>query len=508
MKKIVLSFAALSLFSGLAISADVTTKDVNNDQGKPVLVKGKSKHHQHAKVTKYDDRTTILERQVSELNSEVSELKKTQYLRPTKETPWVQYFHQHGPMVVTSPVVPMVSREDGYDLYINMPSINEDLALLKSRQKMDDYYTKYGIVHDRPVVVLSGDLEGQVQYDRDYVDPTRITTTLASADFEVVGEINSWVNGLMLISFNNGAIDYVVGQISNLLYLNRGYLTFGNLNKFPLYFTIGQFYVPFGNYANYMITTPLTQIVGKTKERAILAGFQAGGFYGAIFGFNGMSFVSNDSTFNNGGANLGYTYTKDKFSVDFGISYLVNIADSEGMQKTPGVSYASLIGSRIFNGFGAQPDLDTEQLHHNVPAGDIHGFISYDPFVLLAEYVGTFQSFDSEDLAFNNEGAKISALDIEGVYNFNIYTKPSFLSAGYGRSWEALILNIPEQSFFVSLSSSLLRSTREAIEYRHDINYSPSDSASAPTFGFPNKPFSPEGRRNRDLITLSLKLFF
>lgn len=532
MKKTVLSFAVLALLNSLAVSAEINSQDVNNTQnvnnnGKIEVVKGKTKHYKvshkvsNATSSNNEDRTAVLERQVQELSSEVQDLAKNKYLIPApagKEPPWIAYFHQHGPMIVTSPTVSMVVKEDGSDLYINMPSVNEDLALLTARQSMDEYYTKYGLVHDRPIVVLSGDLEGQVQYDRDYIDPTRISTDLTSADLEAVIEVNSWVSGLLLFSYNNLTVDYVVGQLSNLLYLNRGYITFGNLNKFPLYFTIGQFYVPFGNYANYMITTPLTQAIGKTKARAIELGFEASGFYGAVFGFNGFTFVNNSSTINNGGADLGYKFSKGKFSSEIAVSVIANIADAQGILNTPGVSYFPI---NPFTGFLEEADLGTNKLHKYVPAGDIFASISFDPFTLQAEYLSAFEAFDPLDLSFqdfnphwdagnptvnvnNLRGAKIGALDVEGVYNFNFYTKPSFISAGYGRSWQAMALNAPEQSLFVSLSSSLLKSTREAIEYRHDINYSPSNFA----HGDQDFVFFPTGRKNRDLVTLSLKFFF
>lgn len=508
MKKIILSFAVLSLLSCIALAADSDNpKDVNANPTKSTVVKVKTKHHKNI-AKNYDSRTAMLEQEVQQLNHEVSLLRNVKYIQPSpnRGNLWIDYFRQHGPMVVTSPLVPVVSKEDGSDLYINMPSVNEDYALLAARQNMENFYAKYGITQDRPVVVLSGDLEGWVQYDRDYFDPTNISTTLASADLEVILEVNSWVSGLVLVSYNNLTIDYIVGQISNLLYLNRGYIVFGNMNKFPAYFTIGQFYVPFGDYANYMITTPLTQALGRIKARAISAGFKFGYFYGAVFGFNGASFVSNSSTLNNGGADLGFKYQKDKLTFELGAGYIVNLADSDAMQNTPGVSYSSQIDQ--FLGFHFNEA--TEQISNEIPAGDVHVSFTYDPFTILAEYVGSLKAFDVADnsLLFNGSGAKMAAFDAEAVYNFNFYTKPSFISAGYGRTWEALILNLPEQSIFVSLSSSLLKSTREAIEYRHDINYSSSDTARGTSSQAPASPFHPLGRQNRDLITLSLKFYF
>lgn len=522
-KKIVLSLAVLSLLGSLAISAETNTQDVNKN-GNFEVVKGKTKHHKATHKNYSANNNVSLEKQVQELRSEVFELKnqKTVQMQPKREAAWLAYLHEHGPMLMTSPEVPVVSKEDGSDLYINMPSVREDYALLKARQKTNKYYLDNGITQDRPVIVFSGDVEGQVQYDRDYIDPTRITVDLTSAELEMVAEVNPWVSGLMLFSYNNQTFDYIVGQMESTLYLNRGYVNFGNLDKFPLYFTIGQFYVPFGNFGNYMITTPLTQALGRVKARAIELGFEAAGFYGAVYGFHGHTFVDNNSTLNDGGADLGYKYSSGKFSTEISVSAIANIAEAEGMLQSPSVVYGN-----PFNGFlqfldSPYPEFNSNTLKKYVPAGDIFGSVTYDQFTLQAEYLAAFKAFDGANLSFQTfdpgylpdditkndpallRGARISALDIEGVYNFNFYTKPSFISAGYGRSWEALAFDAPEQSFFVSLSSSLLKSTREAIEYRHDINYSSGDYAN----GALDALIHPIGRKNRDLVTLSLKFFF
>ncbi len=52
-------------------------------------------------------------------------------------------------------------------------------------------------------------------------------------------------------------------------------------------FTGGRFTVPFGSYETNMISDPLTLEIGETGEDALMVGFEAAGFYGSFYVFNG-----------------------------------------------------------------------------------------------------------------------------------------------------------------------------------------------------------------------------
>jgi len=106
-------------------------------------------------------------------------------------------------------------------------------------------------------------------------------------------------------------------------------------------------------------------------------------------------------------------------------------------------------------------------------------------------------------LRFNNKGAKISALNTELAFTFNVCSKPSTIAIGYGRTWQVLGLSLPEQTFTGVIGVSLFRDTIEKIEFRHDCNYSANDTAG----GGGSLPLPPAGS-HRDSNTAMLQVDF
>gem|GEM_PF-1325682 len=435
-----------------------------------------------------------LETRVRTLTAKVSNLKKQQEEAKNGAT-WSKLY-AYGPAVVTTPIVGQ-PQYDGGDLLINLPTINEDLALLKFNQKIARHYAKNNIkFSDRPTLMMSGMLEGWLYSYSKFNNPSKSgvnsgnlsnsTIELPTAVLEGVARVSSWVTGVMrfeyLSSRTNG---------SNLI-LKRGYITVGNLEKTPIYGSVGKMYVPFGVYNNYMITNPLTMSLARTEGAPILLGFNTkNGAYGAVYALKGTTYKGSNNSINMWGANLGYGFTSGKQTFDIGANYINSISDSLGMQKN---DYQTTGG---FDGFNSNP-----QLQKQVAATAVHALYTYAPFTVVGEYIVALDRFDKRDLSYNDAGARVRALDVEGIYKFNVVGKPSFVSMGYGRTWEALALNLPQQSYFVSIGTSWFKSTVQSIEYRHDINYGSADVATGA-----GKPVI-VGAKNRDQIIANFKIYF
>jgi hypothetical protein len=376
--------------------------------------------------------------------------------------------YPYGPAVIASPYIGVRSAYDASDLITNFPTINEDLILLKQRQKWENYLksTKQPIL-TRPLIELSGFVEGQVLAgNKDYGDATSSDIDLSAAELDVLGEISSWATAYMTIDYDNSP--FIPRYANSNVYLNRAFLTLGNLNKSPIYGTLGQIYVPFGAYNNYMITDPITKVMARTRQRALVLGFSKSEAYASIYAFKGDSYSNSEKAINNGGINLGYKSKFQKTTLDFGAGYINNLADSQSMQQTG--------ASDGFKGFSQEKKY--EHLQHQVSAFDLHANLEYGSYNLVAEYIAALRKFSTCDLTFNNKGAQISALNIEGNYSFNVINKPATLSASYQQSWKALALNLPEYTIAAAAGISLFRDTIEKIEVRHDINYKSDDNAS------------------------------
>lgn len=482
-----------------------TAKTVTVTKTKSSVNKSKKSSSTSAGSKGESSRLAKLEAEVDVLEKKVQIYEERQNINPSSKV------YAHGPAIVSSPYVDFEEGADygGADLLINMPSINKDVVLLKNKKAVTAAYAEHNInLPDRPVVAVSGKVEVQAENVRNY-DSSGSTSDigLSAAELMIASDINPFTTGLIKLKYEQDFATTPKIEGANIK-VSEAFITLGNLDKTPFYASAGQMYVPFVFDNNIMITDTAVKVLGKTKEQPLILGFTGvNGLYGSVYAFNGDSYVSNNHTINQWGTNLGYVFKgSHDFYTDFGVGFIANMADAEGMQNTPSGSTKS--GFMTFGGFS-----DSEQLKNRVPAADAHLFVgigekpdkhSYNPFAIVAEYVAATTSFDRQDLSFDGHGATPRAIDVQGVHNFKIADKPSYFAIGYDHSWEALGLNLPEQSFFTTFGVSLFKDTLARVEYRHDFNYDSGDTATAEngvdqTFVTGN---------DRDIYTGSFEVFF
>lgn len=409
----------------------------------------------------------------------------------------------HGVTVTGSRLVGLRSAYDGSDLIVNLSTMNEDLRLLQQRQEIRKDLEKAGLPFPdvfHPLIELSGSIEAQGIYQHRYQGITTDDIDLTRAEFDVLTYISPWVLGLMSMSYDNSPLPAnVIGagqRVANSrVFLKRGFITIGNLNELPLYFTIGQKYAPFGRYNTQLLSLPSTLALGRTRERMVELGFFEDGLYASLYAFRGDANVAS-SGINNGGANLGIKKSFDKVGYDIGAGYIGNIADAEGLQNTG----ASLINA--FQGFGYNNA--TELLQHRVSGTDLHAELDLDKFNFIGEYILANRSFDPIDMSFNNNGARPTALHAEGDYNFTFFDKPTTFTLAYENTSEALAANLPLNSYIAEVTISIWKDTIEGLEYRYDQNYPSSDVSSGQ--GFPIPVNSVGGSQNT--ITAQIGIYF
>ncbi|OGT06880.1 MAG: hypothetical protein A2103_05325 [Gammaproteobacteria bacterium GWF2_41_13] len=379
--------------------------------------------------------------------------------------------------VVIQPFTSKPTYYSGGQLVVNAPGINEDEKLLYRRALNESQQTtdEQG-GSPVPRLVLSGDVEGKAFYTRPYHGPRTTDLNLTGAELDAFAEISQWVNGFATFEYDNSYNAAGTRRVSNSnVRLGKGFLTLGNLTKSPVFGSLGQMNVPFGRYSSFMISDPLTQTLAKTKARALSLSYIAWNPaaniitpYAHVFGFKGDAKYGNSNMVNQYGGDLGFWLGNDTWNVDSGVSYMADMADATGMQETGRTDVA-------FQGFDQAGS--NEKMIRGVPAFDWHNTFTYDQYNVVMEYVTAMRAFSPLNATYNGRGAKPSAVDLEGAYNFKLFTLPTYFAVGVQGSKDALVFNVPRVRYIAALSSTVLTNTILTLEYRHDVNYGSHDTA-------------------------------
>jgi hypothetical protein len=397
--------------------------------------------------------------------------------------------------VSTGPYIGVPLLYSGGNLIINSPSVNEDVSLLNMRKAIRQRLDALGRPHEdgHSHLLLSGIIEGQVSYMDPGNGPTDTDITLSTAELDgyLLGP-SDWLSGLFAFSYDErsgaseGSLSNNAHVLNSRVFLSKAFITIGNFIESPLYGTVGQLFVPFGTYSTNMISSTLTQILGRTKARAIVLGFQQRGdnaLYASGYIFKSDAYTGSTNRVNNGGFNMGYRFVAGAINGDVGGGVIANIADSLHMQDNGN-------SSPYWGGFGSVGN-GNEHIAHRVPAVNIRGMLAIGSSInVLGEYIGTLNAFSPLDLTFNSVGAKPQALNAEIAYTFEAFNRPTSVAFGYGKSWNALALNLAMQRFSLELNTSWWKDTLQSLEFRHDQNYAASnysigtsENPTQPTFG-------------------------
>ena len=409
--------------------------------------------------------------------------------------------------VSTSPYIAQQTAYDASDIWSQQSTMNEDLFLLQYKQQLEHSLEKVNASLDkRPILEISGAIEAvAIQTFNSFTSNSGngdINLNTAELDFHAMA--SRWATAFMSLEFDSAPPETGNRVVNSRLYLSRGFATIGDLDVFPVYFTAGQMYLPFGRYSSSMITSPLTLSLARINDRAALLGFYKNGFYASIYVYPGIDANATDTVFHSGGANLGYKFKPiSDLSVNIGAGAISDMTDSQGIGNTGATP------SR-FPGFTNIPNpfLPSNQypFEHTVAGADVHTEISYGPWSFAAEFLSATREFATEDLTFNGDGAAPKAAHFELSRDFLIVNQKCTAGLAYGHSWEAVGLNLPEQSFIGYLRTSFWKNTVEQIEFRHDQDYSTDDSSTAAVnFGVFNNQGTGKGR---DMLLAQLGVYF
>ena len=298
-------------------------------------------------------------------------------------------------------------------------------------------------------VTVTGLVQVEARYNQDYDEVDASDFVVDELGVGIEAQVHKWATAQIVFLYEEG---------STPLEIDEAIITLGNLEASPVYLSTGQLYVPFGNFESNMISDPLTLELAEAREKALQLGFEAGGAYGSVYGFNGSTQDDANNTIDHYGAQIGFAMETGPASFDLGIGYISDIGDSDGLTDAlGGDNVANLVNYDYVGGLGA------------------HLILNFGTLNLVGEYVMALDTFKKDHLAFNGYGAEPKAWNAEVGYTFNLANKEITFALGYQGTEEALALGLPEKRYLGGLSVGIFQNTTFSLEYAFDEDYSQSE---------------------------------
>ena len=311
-------------------------------------------------------------------------------------------------------------------------------------------------------ITLGGvvEVEAGASNNADGDDDDGSNVALATVELGIDAVISELVNAHVLLLHEDGG-----GTPINV---DEATITFGNPEKYPVYLTAGRMAVPFGNFTTNMVSDPLTLSMGETKESALQVGFEASGFNGSVYLFNGdANQTGKDDSIRQFGGNVDYTMEKNDLTLDVGISYTNSMDDSDAVWD-------------VVKEISPEKDKDSVTVVDNVAGVGVHGKLGYQGFSLIGEYLGATESFAVGELPWKDVGAQPVgaqpvAWNTELGYTFDLMGKETTLAAAWQGSDEAQALGLPEDRYLAAVSVGIFDNTSLSLEWFIDEGYGTGD---------------------------------
>jgi len=294
-------------------------------------------------------------------------------------------------------------------------------------------------------ITLSGVIEVEANYENyDYDNPAAddedsSDITLATVELGVDVDIIKHVKGHVLFLWEEDEND------DNVV-VDEGFITLDGEDVVPLYLNVGKLYVPFGNFESHFISDPLTLELGETRESALTVGCVNEWMDFSVSAFNGdIDETGEDNHIESYVAAASFSVPEElisNFGIAGGVSYISNIADSDGLEgETPG-QIKDYVGG--FNAFLS---------------------ISFmDKLFLECEYLGALDEFEAGELSFDS-GKEYQPK----TWNFELaYAATDWLEVAVKyEGGEDLGDFLPEDQYGAAVTYGLFENTSIALEYLH-----------------------------------------
>jgi uncharacterized coiled-coil protein SlyX len=313
------------------------------------------------------------------------------------------------------------------------------------------------------------EIAGLIEVEATYVEPfegsSESDIVLATFELGIASQVTRWVEVAASLLYEEDDTD---------LEVDLAFITIANQDVTPVFFTAGQFYVPFGAYETNLVSDPLTLEIGESRETAAQLGFVYQGFSGSVYGFNGDNKVKGNSRIDSWGVNLAYAYESDTLTFAAGAGYINDLGDSDTLQDSVSDNRNARFEELVE---GEDPAADTFSTDPRDRTGGwtVNAAVVYGNFNFIGEYLSATDNFDVDSLSFRDKGAKPSAWNIELGYAFQVFGKENVVAAAYQGTDEALALELPKERWLLGWSVGIFDNTALSFEYSYNTDYSKSD---------------------------------
>lgn len=275
---------------------------------------------------------------------------------------------------------------------------------------------------------------------------------LTTVELGLEAKVNDWVNVAALFLYEDPT-SFEGENDETSVDLDEAVVTIGNTEKYPLYFSAGAMYVPFGALLTHfpddpLIDQPLTLLMGETREKAVLLGVGHEGFSVSGYLFNGdVNEEGEDNHIQSYGFDANYACDDEEgFDVLVGASYISNIADSDGLEDGLGM----------------------EEIADHVAGYDVYLHAGWADFFADAEYMAAADNFEPSELATDSgDGAEPSVWNLEVGYNWD-WGKNLEIVLKYASSDESEGLGFPEERYGLCLNQEVFEGVTVSLAYMND----------------------------------------
>jgi hypothetical protein len=319
-------------------------------------------------------------------------------------------------------------------------------------------FISQGILAQEPsdqIIVLSGTLEVEVQnYKRKFDDSEmkqekENDSALATVEIGIDAELNPSVQGHVLLLWEEGETENIND------FMDEGTITIANPDRCPYSLTAGKMYLPFGSFESNFISDPMTLELGEINDTAVHIGYQKDSVDISLGVFNGdVNRTGKDNEIDSYFANMSMTYAYGSYTTAFGISYISNLADTDGLEGA------------------IDPDAEELERPSFIDGMGIFMKVDMNAWFLSAEYLGAIDDFVKGyfiDSAINSSGSiRPNTYNVEFGWQTR---KKALMSLKYEKSKDMEInenFNLPEKRYGVCLSYELYEDVSLSFEYLHE----------------------------------------